>query len=78
MSEDNNNKHSKMTLLSFEETMKWVNSPQFEGRIGSVEALECMLKGLKRENMDNDIGKGENGNTIGWEVKNFVNLGGSS
>ena len=36
---NNNNKHHKMTLLSFEETMKWVNSPQAEGRIGHEDGV---------------------------------------
>jgi hypothetical protein len=73
--EEDNIKHSKMTLMSFQEALAYASTPQAEPRIGSLESLECMLKGLKRENMDNDIGKGEQGSTIGWQVKNLVHFG---
>jgi hypothetical protein len=56
---EENNKHSKMTLMSFQEALAYAATPQAEPRIGSIEALECMLKGLKRENMDNKPGDGE-------------------
>jgi hypothetical protein len=56
---EEDNKHSKMTLMSFQEALAYAASPQAEPRIGSIEALECMLKGLKRENKDNAIGDGE-------------------
>jgi hypothetical protein len=57
--ENNNNKHSKMTLMDFQQAMAWAATPQAEPRIGSLDALDCMLKGLKRENKDNAIGDGE-------------------
>jgi hypothetical protein len=53
------NKHSKMTLMDFQQAMAWAATPQAEPRIGSLDALDCMLKGLKRENKDNAIGDGE-------------------
>jgi hypothetical protein len=61
--------------MSCQEAIEYAAPPQAEPRIGSLDALECMLKGLKRENMDNDIGKGEQGSTIGWQVKNLVHFG---
>jgi hypothetical protein len=70
-SEDNSNKHSKMTLMNFQEAMEWVNSPQSEPRIGSLEALESMLKGLRRENKDNKPGDG------GKQSPFMIRLGGS-
>jgi hypothetical protein len=53
------NKHSKMTLMDFQQAMAWAATPQAEPRIGSLDALDCMLKGLKRENKDNAKGDGE-------------------
>ena len=59
MSQEDKKLHSKMTLMDFQQVMEYAATPQFEERIGSLEALELMLKGLKRENKDNAVGDGE-------------------
>jgi hypothetical protein len=58
LTQDNEKKHSMMTLMDFQQAMAWAATPQAESRIGSLDALDCMLKELKRENKDNKPGDG--------------------
>jgi hypothetical protein len=57
-SEDNNNKHSKMTLMSFQEAMAYAATPQAEPRIGSEDRVIDIFKEMLRENKDNKPGDG--------------------
>jgi hypothetical protein len=59
LTQDNEKKHSMMTLMDFQQAMAWAATPQAESRIGSLDALDCMLRQLKRENKDNAKGDGE-------------------
>jgi hypothetical protein len=68
---EEHNKHSKMTLMDFQQAMAYAATPQAEPRIGSLDALDCMLKGLKRENKDNKPGDGEKMSPF------MISLGGS-
>jgi hypothetical protein len=47
MSEDN--KHSKMTLMSFNEAIEYAATPQAEGRIGSEDNLKRLFQDILRE-----------------------------
>jgi hypothetical protein len=57
-SEDNNNNHSKMTLMSFQEAMAYAATPQAEPRIGSEDRVIDIFKEMLRENKDNKPGDG--------------------
>jgi hypothetical protein len=51
MTEDNN-KHSKMTLMSFQEAIAYASTPQAEGRIGSEDRVQDLYKDMLKENRD--------------------------
>jgi hypothetical protein len=52
------NKHSKMTLMSFQEAMAYAATPQAEPRIGSEENVLALFKDIMKENKNNRPGDG--------------------
>ena len=58
LTEENKEKHSKMTLMSFQEAMEYASTPQAEPRIGAEERVTDMFMEMIRENKDNKIGDG--------------------
>jgi hypothetical protein len=58
MSSEENNKHSKMTLMDFQQAMEYASTPQAEPRIGHEDRVTEMFKEMLRENKDNKPGDG--------------------
>jgi hypothetical protein len=67
MTEDSNNKHSKMTLMSFNEAIEYASTPQAEGRIGHEGRVKDIYKEMLKENRDRRPGSD-------WEPSVFLRM----